>query len=211
MKIRSLESDVNPHAVGMNLREQSLKRLLILTSGRLLIGVQKTSDTWFLDSKVKMMLYVGLSVRPIQSRHYTVWETSREKVCLANSSLSFLSNVSTPLLSTKNSSYLFLAVRPLLLGCCLFFVFGCQAPKSDLCSLVCFGILLHRQCFLLCLQKNCICTPLYVCARTVYQILSIQFPPCALILSFVGLTVNFPLENAFCEVQIDEMYCLTSV
>lgn len=49
------------------------------------------------------------------------------------------------------------------------------------------------------------------CARAVYQILSIQLPPCALILSFVGLTVNFPLENAFCEVQIDEMYCLASV
>lgn len=72
MKIRSLVSDVNPHAVNMNLREQSLKRLLALSSGRLLVRVQKTRDTWFLDIKVKMILYVGLSVRPIQSRHYIV-------------------------------------------------------------------------------------------------------------------------------------------
>lgn len=140
-----------------------------------------------------------------------LWETSREKVCLTNSSLSFLSNISTPLLSAKNSNYLFLAVRPSLLGCRLLFVFGCQVPKSDLFPLVCYGILLYRQCSPLCLQKNCICTPLYVCVRAVYQILSIQLPPCALILSFVGLTVNSPLENAFCEVQIDEMYCLASV
>lgn len=158
-----------------------------------------------------MMLCVGLSVRPIQSRHYIVWETSGEKVCLANSSLSFLPSITTPPLSTKNSNYLFLAVRPSLLGYCLLFVFCCQAPTSDLFPLVCFGILLYRQCSPLCLQKNCICTPLCVCARAVYQILSIQLPPCALILSFVGLTVNFPLENAFCEVQIDEMYCLASV
>lgn len=111
----------------------------------------------------------------------------------------------------SNSNYLFLAVRPSLLDYRLLFVFCCQAPTSDLFPLVCFGILLYRQCSPLCLQKNCICTPLCVCARAVYQILSIQLPPCALILSFVGLTVNFPLENAFCEVQIDEMYCLASV
>lgn len=89
------------------------------------------------------MLCVGLSVRPIQSRHYIVWETSGEKVCLANSSLSFLPSITTPPLSTKNSNYLFLAVRPSLLGYRLLFVFCCQAPTSDLFPLVCFGILLY--------------------------------------------------------------------
>lgn len=61
--------------------------------------------------------------------------------------------------------------------------------------------------------KNDSSTPLHVCAKAAYQLLSSQAAPllhlCALILSSAGLTVNFPLAYVFWEVQMDEIYCPT--